>query len=496
MHIYARTTVITNVVGRADYVSNPNRQEHLLAVAGIQDKDYWRQLAKDSQAAWRRAGGDREKSAREAREIHVQLPRDILDMPPEEQQRVADQLSAFFRERYAVENITGLHLSKTDNNVHAHVLFAERQRLPEPEIRIADRNAFLDENGVRRRTKKEILDADGQLRPGCRIVPKGEVLYSRHFGDADPIYAEKAWIQDVKQDLANWINETLQPDLKREVFDPAGPYLAQVKIGKGRPAENEVRIREYNAAVRTFNAAVRDGRISEEQAQEIKLQVMLSPDRLQGLRAATHMAFANTVPMNEKRQGGVRTHTGPNEDKKRQLRELYRKAADFRRQAKEATSTLDRNMLQAEARKCSAQIDRLRRELGYFKDEDYARRNKQINEELKRIREMVLRRKRRVRYLDHHADSLQRRVDWIWKQLMELPAFMRTKEEQEEWERLTQELTKAKADRSIAWAEEADARRQYKAQRKAARIQRKELVEEKKQLRREQRALQTPDRGR
>jgi hypothetical protein len=38
------------------------------------------------------------------------------------------------------------------------------------------RNMFYDENGRHVRTKKEILDENGNVRKGCKIVKKGEVF--------------------------------------------------------------------------------------------------------------------------------------------------------------------------------------------------------------------------------------------------------------------------------------------------------------------------------
>ena len=46
--------------------------------------------------------------------------------------------------------------------------------LEEPIEKIATRNMFYDENGKHVRTKKEILDENGQIREGCKIIPKGE----------------------------------------------------------------------------------------------------------------------------------------------------------------------------------------------------------------------------------------------------------------------------------------------------------------------------------
>ena len=34
---------------------------------------------------------------------------------------------------------------------------------------------FYNEQGKHRRTKKEVLDEQGNLRAGCSIIPKGEI---------------------------------------------------------------------------------------------------------------------------------------------------------------------------------------------------------------------------------------------------------------------------------------------------------------------------------
>lgn len=66
-------------------------------------------------------------------------------------------------------------------NYHIHLVFSERKMLEHPEVKIATRNMFYDEQGKHRRTKKEILDEQGKLRAGCSIIPKGEVYESHIF---------------------------------------------------------------------------------------------------------------------------------------------------------------------------------------------------------------------------------------------------------------------------------------------------------------------------
>ena len=51
-----------------------------------------------------------------------------------------------------------LHHNKTKTNYHIHLIFSERKMLEQPEVKIATRNMFYDEQGKHRRTKKEILD--------------------------------------------------------------------------------------------------------------------------------------------------------------------------------------------------------------------------------------------------------------------------------------------------------------------------------------------------
>lgn len=490
---------MTDAVGRLDYISNPDRQERLLAVGGNVDPQFWVQLAADAQEAWRTNGGSKTKTitvkgkdgqrrtkvvkrrAYEAREIHVALPEDVKHLTAQERKKVAEDLAEHFRSKYGVECVVGLHESMTDGNVHAHVLFSDRLRLPEPEIKVADRNVFLDEQGVRKRTKKEILGADGQLRSGCRIVPKGAVLSTRYFRDHDEIFGQRDWLHAAKKDLANWINERLQPDMERTVFDPAGPYLAQIHVGKGRPAEQADHVRTYNEEVKVFNAAVRDGRIPEETAHQIKTQVLLSPDRLQALRAAAHMVFDNTVQMTEELQGGVRTAEGPDEQKKRELRELYRKAAAAR-QAAAQTAGLERNTFQAEARRYSARIDRLRMELGYYKDEDYERKLRKIREEELRKQEWLMKCRSRVARLEYRVDRLQSRVKYLERQLYTMPWLLLDEKEKAQKARLEAELKEARGELEAARLQEAYARMQYRQEKKLAKDKRKELKQDRRQI--------------
>lgn len=279
VNVYVKVTKLSNVTGRVDYISSPKRQENLLAVAGTPtDPEFWQWLAEDSQTAWRCAGGHAPGNrCCEAREIHGDLPRCALRYDP---QSIAEILAKDFKSVYGADCLVAIHQNKTKTNVHYHLIFSERELLQEPEIHRATRNVFLDENGIRKRTKKEILDADGKLCSGCKIVPKGEIISVRRFGKKNELFAQKSWLRDSKTFMANWINNRLQPDERREVYDRNGPYLPQQHIGKGRPAKQEERIRQYNERVKEFNKLVRTGEITLDDAKKMKAAVMTSSDRL------------------------------------------------------------------------------------------------------------------------------------------------------------------------------------------------------------------------
>ena len=104
-----------------------------------------------------------------------------------------------FHKRYDVECSAALHHNKKMTNYHIHLVFSERKMLEHPEVKIATRNMFYDEQGKHRRTKKEILDEQGNLRAGCSIIPKGEVYESHIFTKKDEWFKSDAFTREVKE---------------------------------------------------------------------------------------------------------------------------------------------------------------------------------------------------------------------------------------------------------------------------------------------------------
>jgi len=57
---------------------------------------------------------------------------------------------------------------------------------------------FYDEQGKHVRTKKEILDENGEVRKGCKIVKKGEVYERNLFTSKDRLFKQDGFVDEVK----------------------------------------------------------------------------------------------------------------------------------------------------------------------------------------------------------------------------------------------------------------------------------------------------------
>lgn len=249
-HSFIQMSKLTDLKGRIDYVTNPDRQENLYATYNTTDKQFWKLLAKENQEDFKRSGT--KGTCIEARELIIALPESFIEYDKNWLlQRVVDS----FKQEYGVECFSGLHHNKTMSNYHIHMIFSERQLFDAPVEKIATRNMFFDKKGKHVRTKKEILDEDGKIRSGCKIIPKGKT-YERHlFEPKIEHFKEKEFLDEAKHKLTNFINRYVkEEDKKLAVFDKSGPYLPTKKIGKNNPKEGA--IKEDNEVRKRWNYTV------------------------------------------------------------------------------------------------------------------------------------------------------------------------------------------------------------------------------------------------
>lgn len=272
--VVAKMSRLPNVVGRVDYISNPERQENLLGFYQTPENptSFWRALHEESQelAGYNRAqmaehnriqkaladaGEIRTPDLRytvEAREIILTLPNDIYgEKDPNE---VARFLAEDVKARYGVECAAGVHMNKAGTNLHAHLIVPERKMLEEISESLATRNTYFDAEG-KRSTKGKCVDTNGELLPGCRLVRKGERLHQRRFSEKDPRFASKNFCRSEKLHYAEIFNEWSSDQWF--VYDHArDPHLRMLNLKRGEPAGLRAWKEEENRKRQLYNDCI------------------------------------------------------------------------------------------------------------------------------------------------------------------------------------------------------------------------------------------------
>ena len=250
-NIMLRATALHNVVGRVDYISNPKRQEHLVATySTTDDPSFWRALQKHCDVAAADAGHEHGIGGRE---FMGALPNEFAELDPQE---LAEWLSGQIKKVTKTENITAVHWNKQMNNFHFHTVVSENLEINEITYGAElTRNTYYNAKG-KRSTKKECVDpVTGKLRKGCKMYKKGEKIENvKRFGHKQEYIGEKAFTRMLKYKLSKEFNAVLQEE-RFQRFEN-GLYLAQQHIGKNTTIEQQNAIQAKNKLVRAYNVAV------------------------------------------------------------------------------------------------------------------------------------------------------------------------------------------------------------------------------------------------
>lgn len=283
---FIKATALTDVCGRIDYASNPERQigkkelkEKLLAFYQTPvDPNFWSDLAKHSQAQAKYHKG---QNVIEAREHVLQISNEIYKIAgTKDHQKIAEKIAKYFKEEHGVEVAVAIHMNDDISDYHAHIIFAERKlQIDNVDRAPATRNTYFDELGCRS-TKTKCTDENGKLKRGCSLVKKGEHFPTKAFGPKLTHFADPAWLRSEKERQAEFMTELCQEYGVQEKWirynHKTNPHMRLHNLKRGEPAalrawkehENE-KIRAYN---KTIDALLISGEITLEQALDIKRQ--------------------------------------------------------------------------------------------------------------------------------------------------------------------------------------------------------------------------------
>lgn len=229
MKSFARMTKLTNIGGRAAYITDEHRQEAILAKSEPVD---WKPYQDFERANQRSATANNE-----GREMIIALPNEWSKLPQRELEARASVLA-----QTAVGKSTDLqwavHWNHGRTNLHLHVVFSERQR--EKSTGKWDRNIYATADGkVARSRADRAKDSEGNF---ILLHRKGEEKGG--FTAKDKAYSSKGWLADTKERLKQTFAERWGVNIEKQDF------LHQYHEGKGKEAPA---IRQKNEVIRAVN---------------------------------------------------------------------------------------------------------------------------------------------------------------------------------------------------------------------------------------------------
>jgi len=242
---FARVTKLSNVGGRADYISDPKRQENIVAVSPAVD---WKPYQDFERANQKSAGKNNE-----GREVMIVLPNEWKKLSVDELSKRAQKIAvaAIGKDtdmQWAVHlNEAGTKDSKGNirevDNLHMHVVFSERTKTGE--FSRYDRDVYHTDDGKVARSKAQRAKAaDGSEKPP--VHRKGDVKGG--FSAKDPGYKDYRWKDAAKERVA------AEMERMGATIEPPDP-IHQYHEGKGH---NAPEMRQYNEVIRLLNAKLKE----------------------------------------------------------------------------------------------------------------------------------------------------------------------------------------------------------------------------------------------
>lgn len=240
---YSRTTKLKNISGRADYISNPTRQENIVLHEKNMEHDWseYAEFEKENQ---------RSKLANnQGREIVIALPNELADYP-KTMKTLCDDLSKELLGNnrdyeYAV------HWNESKTNLHMHLIFSERERNPERVRKTYKRDMWYDKE-TNKLAKAHAENAELRYKKGDIMKDKeGNIRYTdeKKFTIKDKKFVSKQFLVTQKKIIQKVFRSH---DFDISIFDPKNE-IAQKKIYKGSSQEYKEYAVHFNQKAKKQN---------------------------------------------------------------------------------------------------------------------------------------------------------------------------------------------------------------------------------------------------
>lgn len=243
MYTYVRATKLPDIVGRSAYITNAtgrHKAEDIVCCGGaVEDWKPYQTYERNHQRS--------SEPNNEGRELIIALPNSwgSLIARPLLKSRMESLIQQLIGKN--TDNQYAVHWNKAHTNLHAHIIFSERQKCPQTNakgstIDFYDRDIYLTQDGkIARRKADRAVDEHGNVKPP--VHRKGEPK-ELAFTAKDTRYKSKEWLQGVKQAVKRRFALEIE---KKHVTN----YLHTYHEGKA-PRAAEI-VKQRNEVIRSLN---------------------------------------------------------------------------------------------------------------------------------------------------------------------------------------------------------------------------------------------------
>lgn len=283
-NVFARTTKISNAVGRSAYISNKTHKQEEVLLHEEKMVYSW-QFYHEYELKHQHNSG---QAQNEAREILLPLPNGLAsklkgattEKQKEKLKKICDALAKeIIGENHDYEY--AVHWNHSRTNLHCHLMFSEREVMDASKL---EQKTYAKDIWQDPITHKLTKKGTGELvhKKGDLMFKNGQPVYKTEpLSAKDTRYKEKSFM--VQRDLAY---QKIMSDhgYEFDINDNRSPYLSQKKLYKGASADYIAMAKDWNAEVKRYNENVKE-HIQEEPQMEMEY-ISIKRDVLDNVREA------------------------------------------------------------------------------------------------------------------------------------------------------------------------------------------------------------------
>ena len=259
---FARQTKISNVTGRANYISDPKRQENIVLHSTENMQNSWQDYVN-----FETQNQKSNVANNQAREIIIPLPHDLANDKEKLKSVVDDYAKKTLGTNCDFEY--AVHWNEKETNLHAHILFSERERNIEREPQTYKRDMWYDKD-TNKMAKANTPNAELRYKKGDVQKDKdGNIKYNDDpFTKKNSYFKTLDFNEEIKKNHAEVMNKH---GYQFRLFDKERE-IAQQHVGNKVPQELKEKIQNHNKDIKQFNQYMDDEKMGlPERKKMIKL---------------------------------------------------------------------------------------------------------------------------------------------------------------------------------------------------------------------------------